>query len=436
MNDHGQETKQRYLWTLVAFSAAGIGLLSLQLPHILSADHAYSRMHNGWFDPLFLHLNVLILAAAVLLPPFLAMTYVCIMREEKERRLKSEIGDERWEQRQIREYMRMQFAPANYAVSVLAMMVIVAFGGTILLLVKPMLPGMGENGLFFKDGANILLLGALGEEFKDHAHIILHALTAIGFGFLGAYAYSISHLVRAYFTVDLTPNTFVAASVRMIVACTLTLVFSFAFTFVLGETDPGVVHHDEASVAILPVLGFFFGYFPKKALLGIERLVGRLFGKLLRESESESLALNRINGMNLEHASRLEREGIDNVENLALAEPIEIAIRTGFSYRQVETWIEEAWLRAHLGNADYPKLAKGCGILTRRQLQDIVERWQPRERVFEQLAAASKVAAAKLEFVYLHSQDDAGPQKLSNTAAPIAPRLEIRRQSSPGWQPT
>ncbi len=433
MNDR----RHPYLWTLLAFIAAGIGLLALQMRHILDADHGYSRMHDGWFDPLFLHLNFLILTAAVALPPFLAVTYVCVMRDEKERRLKSEIGEERWDRLRIHEYVRMQFAPGNYVVSVLAMMVIVAFGGTILLLVKPVIPDMGPSidGLSFKDGANILLLGALGEEFKDHAHVILHALTAIGFGFLGAYAYSIGQLVRAYFTVDLTPNTFVAASVRMIVACVLTLVFSFAFTFVLSETD---MRHqtEEASVAILPVLGFFFGYFPRKALLGIERLVGRLFGSLLRERQAESRALNRVSGMNLEHAARLEREGIDNIENLALAEPLEIAIRTGFSYRQVTTWIEEAWLRAHMGDADYPKLADGCGILTRRQLQEIVERWHPRERVFEQLAATAGVDAAKIEFVYLHSQESATAPQLPSSVTPIAPRLEVRRQSSPGWQPT
>jgi len=49
-----------------------------------------------------------------------------------------------------------------------------------------------------------------------------------------------------------------------------------------------------------------------------------------------------VSGMNISHAYRLEREGVDNVENLAASEPIEIALRTGFPYPQVKTWVGEA----------------------------------------------------------------------------------------------
>src|SRR5262249_28877164 len=159
---------------------------------------------------------------------------------------------------------------------------------------------------------------------------------------------------------------------RLIVASILTLVFSFAFSLVLAGHESGDMH--EKMLAALPVFGFFFGYFPNRALLAIERLTSRYFGALVKESGFLATAVNRVSGMNTAHAHRLEREGIDNMENLAAADPVEIALRTGFIYQQVVAWIGEARLRVHLAD-DYDKFTKGSGLLTLNHLIDYVARW-------------------------------------------------------------
>ena len=422
--DHS-ETHGR--WTIAVFAAV---LLSAIIFPVMHRDD-FHGVHD-WFDPVFFHANLLLLTVGIFVAPFLAVTYVVVMRDEKRRRIQSELGSVLWEEHRemVNGYIRSQFAIRNYAVSVLAMMTIVAFGGAVLLLLKPMAgdAGLPAPGLDFTRGGNLLLLGPYVEHFTGEGHFdfLLHSVVAVAFGFLGAYVYSIGQLIRSYFTVDLTPNSFVAASVRLIVASLLTLVFSFAFSLVLAGHAEGEMH--EKMLAALPVFGFFFGYFPNRALVAIERLTSRYFGKLVQETGYLATAVNKVSGMNMTHAHRLEREGIDNMENLAASDPVEIALRTGFIYPQVVTWVGEARLRVHLGHDDYCAFAKGTGILTLHQLIDYVARARKPEGVFEQLGAATGVAAAKLEAVWLlYGDGPERPRVVPPTLAP--PTLPIRRES-------
>ena len=56
----------------------------------------------------------------------------------------------------------------------------------------------------------------------EFSHRIITSLVAFQFGFLGAYVYFIGALVRSYFTLDLSPHTYVDSSVRMVVASVMT----------------------------------------------------------------------------------------------------------------------------------------------------------------------------------------------------------------------
>jgi hypothetical protein len=66
-------------------------------------------------------------------------------------------------------------------------------------------------------------------------------------------------------------------------------------------------------------------------------------------------------GMSYAHELRLEREGYDNVENLINADAVDLAVRTSFSYTQLQQWIDQATLAAHL-REDYPGFVARTGI--------------------------------------------------------------------------
>ncbi len=57
----------------------------------------------------------------------------------------------------------------------------------------------------------------------------------------------------------------------------------------------------------------------------------------------------------------MKREGYDNIENLANANALDIALRTGFSYPQLVQWISQARLHGHLRN-DYHAFVNCTGI--------------------------------------------------------------------------
>jgi hypothetical protein len=74
-----------------------------------------------------------------------------------------------------------------------------------------------------------------------------------------------------------------------------------------------------------------------------------------------------LGGMSYAHELRLEREGFDNIENLSNADPVDLAVRTCFSYTQLKQWIDEAWLVSHL-REDYPEFVRRTGISTGEEL--------------------------------------------------------------------
>ncbi len=74
------------------------------------------------------------------------------------------------------------------------------------------------------------------------------------------------------------------------------------------------------------------------------------------------------------HEAKLEREGFDNIENFSTADPVSLAVSTGFTYPQLVEWISAAWLVKHL-REDYPEFARRPGIVTRNELVLLLARW-------------------------------------------------------------
>lgn len=339
-------------------------LAFLMLPYVVigallthKSGFARSLLIVGWFDPLFFQYNVLLWELFVLLIPAITYFYVQSMREEREERLRHELRAETWEERQ--DYVHMvierQFGMWNYMGSTLTLMLVVAAGLAVLFLLKPLKAGL--LGLDYSQGANLFLMGAkmgLDTTSDEYFSRIIFSLTAFQFGFLGAYVYFIQHLVRSYFTMDLTPNTFVAMSIRMVTAGLIALVLSFALP--------------SSTRDLLPVIGFGIGYFPDWGLLAISKLTRRALG-LRKQTKSASTSLSELSGMSDEHEVRLRRQGYDSVENIAEANLVEMAVRTGFSYAQLRSWIGEAWLRVRIGAEDYPRLWQASGVRTADQFK-------------------------------------------------------------------
>ena len=158
------------------------------------------------------------------------------------------------------------------------------------------------------------------------------------------------------------PNTFVICCVRIVTGSILGLVISFYLQDIL-QTQRGT----------LPSIAFFIGFFPSRGLLFIEKVSMSILK--FASQEYASTPLSQLPGMSYAHEVRLNREGFDNIENLTEADPLELTLRTGFIYGQLETWISQAKLVIRLGS-DYHSFYKATGIESITSLNDFLKNWQ------------------------------------------------------------
>lgn len=396
-----------YDW--LVFAVPALFIISLGVESALGPGPADGVIHRDfraiahWFDPIVFQYNLVMALLTVLVVPSLALSYIQTMATRKERRLQHEVPVER--RAEVRRRMVRRASFSTYRGSVWLTTTVVLLGTSILLLFKPVFTD-GGAGVDFSLGANMLTMGPFAELYAKnpdayYSHLIRN-LTAFQFGFLGAYVYFIGAVVRAYFTMDLTSHTFVDGAIRMIVASILALVLSFGYDFLLlGDiaSDPGPVaaagtgstesssaaspvseqtdRQDlaqemnrvlPASLSLLPIVAFFFGFYPKRAALALERVALKVMRNIIPGDGYRALPLSMLAGMSYAHELRLEREGFDNVENLSNADAVDLAVRTCFSYPQLKQWIDQAWLASHL-REDYPYFVRRSGLSTGEELQ-------------------------------------------------------------------
>lgn len=362
---------------------AGVVILlfytSVDMANNINANNPASLTLYGqitqWFDPIFFQYNLILLFFAVAIIPLITLSYVVFMGREKEQRLKRELPPEAYTNQEtanyINSYLLNTFTVRNYLGSMMILMFVVIFGCTIILLLKPMpLDTIGGNGVDYSKGANFLMLGAYMQSYMqgktdDYIYILINTLTAFQFGFLGAYVYFIGHLVRSYFTLDMTPSIFISSSVRMMTGSLLALVLCFFFLEPNNSTE-----FNEILIKSLPVWSFFIGFFPNRGLTLIDNVSTKALG-LIRVREFSS-PLSDLPGIDYAHEIRLNREGYDNIENLANANVLDLALRTGFSYQQLSQWISQARLHGYLRN-DYQIFVDRTGITS---LDEFINYWR------------------------------------------------------------
>lgn len=354
----------------------------------------------NWFDPLFFIYNLIIATLMVLVVPVFTWLYVTGMKTEKKRRLERELpseffGNEKNVQR-IENLLNTNFSAQNYIGSTLVLMLVVFLGAFIILLLKPSFGGAG-NGVDYAKGANFLLLGPFMDSFTGNTDVYYHrlvvSLTALQFGFLGAYVYFINHLVRAYFTLDLSPSTYIGLSVRMATGSLVSLVLSF----LIPMDVPDAASNDwPPTLQALAAISFIFGYFPSRAMLLLEKRVNRLIGNA-NQNRMET-ELSKLPGVSALHEVRLRQEGFDNVENLSHADVVELAVKTGFSYLQISEWVGRSWLRTHLGE-HYSVFENSTGILSRDELKRFITTEQDIAAAASKLATSSSIPEIKVAVI-------------------------------------
>jgi hypothetical protein len=178
-------------------------------------------------------------------------------------------------------------------------------------------------------------------------------LETLRFAFLGAYFYILQMLVRRYFQNDLKTSAYVNATVRIVVVMLLV----WAVDILLPQTFS---HSQRLGAA------FVIGVFPHVGLQAVQALV-KLPLKLVIPSLRQQYPLSDLDGLNIWYESRLLEEGVEDMQNLATANLVDVMLNTRIPIERLVDWVDQSLLYLHLGREG--RRLKGGEVSARDKLR-------------------------------------------------------------------
>ena len=157
------------------------------------------------------------------------------------------------------------------------------------------------------------------------------------FAFLGAYFYILQMVVRRYFQSDLKPNAYLHATMRIVMAITVAWT---ADLLLAGQSQ-----------ATRSAVAFVIGVFPLAGWQMIRGMVA-LPARRVVPSLKPRYPLDQIDGLNVWYESRLLELGIEDMQNLATANLVDVMLSTRIPVGRLVDWIDQALLALHVDHVD------------------------------------------------------------------------------------
>ena len=182
------------------------------------------------------------------------------------------------------------------------------------------------------------------------------SLIGAAYGLAGAYAYVLLYLGKRSFRLDITPGAATWCTITMAVGPVLA---GFLGPFVLDDkpawaTGQSIPNVSFANVSLL----FLAGFSPRFIVETLEESGRRLLTDASKAGlQPRTMPLTQVRGMTRSNMERLEEEGIDDVSQLAMADPYRLLRNTSFDKRQILNWMDSALLMVSLPEA-FPALER------------------------------------------------------------------------------
>lgn len=159
-------------------------------------------------------------------------------------------------------------------------------------------------------------------------------LGTLRFGFLGAYFYAVQMLVRRYFQNDLKASAYHNATMRIVTVALLT----WTVDLLIGD-QPYEVRWS---------LAFVIGVFPDVGWKALQTAI-KLPLRALVPSLRQPYPLSDLDGLNVWYEARLLEEGIEDMQNLATCNLVDVMLNTRIPVERLVDWIDQSILYLHLG---------------------------------------------------------------------------------------
>jgi hypothetical protein len=180
---------------------------------------------------------------------------------------------------------------------------------------------------------------------------------ALRFAFFGSYVFVIEILIRRYFQDDLKTSAYLTCAERILTAALFVTAIHQVWPWDAGQ---------EAAFA------FLVGVFPMVGVRALQSLVSLPLRPLLKNLDKK-YPLSEIDGLNIWYESRLLELGIEDMQNLATANIVDVMLRTRVPVGRLVDWIDQAILNLRVkdGEGDSDRAAlRRLGIRTATDLED------------------------------------------------------------------
>lgn len=160
------------------------------------------------------------------------------------------------------------------------------------------------------------------------------AVDVLRFGFLGAYLFILQMLIRRYFQSDLKPSAYISAVIRVFSVLILVMVLHQMW-------------QDQFSPEAQRILAFVVGFFPLVGMQALQKAAAvalRVAVPTLRTN----YPLSDLDGLNIWYEARLLEEGIEDMQNLATANLVDVILHTRVPVGRMIDWVDQALLYLHL----------------------------------------------------------------------------------------
>jgi hypothetical protein len=189
------------------------------------------------------------------------------------------------------------------------------------------------------------------------------------FGFLGAYAFAVSMLVRRFYQSDLRPSAYATVVLRIV----LVLLFLTAVHQLFAVTWSGNSIAGQYEL----VVAFVVGFFPLIGLQALQRATAKVLHVFVPQLAPD-YPLDQLDGLNIWYEARLAEEGVEDMQNLTTMNLVDVILHTRAPVGRLIDWVDQAFLLIHLEAADRSDLATaragrgaaiGSGAATRLALR-------------------------------------------------------------------
>lgn len=171
---------------------------------------------------------------------------------------------------------------------------------------------------------------------------------ALEFGFLGAYAFAVSMLVRRFYQSDLRPSAYATVVLRIVLVMLIVIVLHQLFA-VTAAASP-VTNQSEMVVA------FVVGFFPLIGLQALQRAAAKVLHVFVPQLAPD-YPLDQLDGLNIWYEARLVEEGVEDMQNLSTMNLVDVILHTRAPVGRLIDWVDQAFLLIHLDCADRDELA-------------------------------------------------------------------------------